>query len=156
MIRSSLLALSTLLCAAGLAPGGGALAATPPKALVEEVYAKMSVNMDGSDMGRFMTSDLLGAMRRSTPAGDAGPVDFDYRYGAQDADISGLNILEMIDNDDAKVVAVFKNHGRPFSVNWKLCRRATGDWRIYDAWSNTGEEWDLRQMLRLPAAHGRC
>jgi hypothetical protein len=95
-------------------------------------------------------------MRRSTPPGDAGPIDFDYRYGAQDADISGLNLLEMIDNDDAKVVAVFKNHGRPFSVNWKLCRAPSGDWRIYDAWSNTGEEWDLRQLLALPPQPASC
>lgn len=153
MIRSRLLALLTVLFAGAAA---SAEAAVAPKALVEMVYAKMSVNMDGSDMGRFLTGDLLAAMHRTTPAGEAGPIDFDYRYGAQDADISGLNILEIIDNDDAKVVAVFKNHGRPFSVNWKLCRAQSGDWRIYDAWSNTGEEWDLRQLLALPPQPGAC
>jgi hypothetical protein len=154
MIRSGLLALSTVLAlGAASAP---ARAAVGPKALVGMVYAKMAVSMDGSDMGRYLTGDLLAAMRRATPPGEAGPVDFDYRYGSQDPRISGLNILEVIDNDDAKVVAVFKNHGRPFSVNWKLCRAASGDWRIYDAWSNTGSEWDLRQLLALPARPGRC
>ena len=139
-----------------ISTGAPARAAIAPKDLVHMVYTKTSVNMDGSDMGRFMTGDLLSAMHRSTPPGEAGPIDFDYRYGSQDPDISGLNILEVIDNDDAKVVAVFKNHGRPFSVNWKLCRRSTGEWRIYDAWSNTGSEWDLRQLLALPPQPNAC
>jgi hypothetical protein len=154
MIRSAVLVLSTALFAGAAA--ASAQAAVSPKALVGMVYEKMAVNMDGSDMGSYLTADLLQAMRRSTPPGEAGPIDFDYRYGSQDPDISGLNILEVVDNSDAKVVAVFKNHGRPHSVNWKLCRRASGDWRIYDAWSNTGAEWDLRQLLALPPQPRSC
>lgn len=134
----------------------GAYAQTSPKSLVQRLYSETSVTMDGRGLERYLATDLSQAMRADSHPGDVGAIDFDYRYGAQDVQVSGLNILEVIDHDEAQVVAVFKNFRRPHSVNWKLCRRATGDWRIYDAWSNTGEEWDLRQLLRLPAGHGRC
>ncbi len=62
-----------------------------------------------------------------------------------------------IDGDQALVVAVFKNFGKANSVDWTLCRRSNGDWRIVDAGSNTGrEEWDLRRMLNLPVDRARC
>lgn len=135
---------------------GAAHAQSSPKALVQRLYGEPTLSMDGRGLDRYLATDLQQAMRADSHPGEVGAIDFDYRYGAQDVQVSGLNILEIIDNDDAQVVAVFKNFNRPHSVNWKLCRRPSGDWRIYDAWSNTGEEWDLRQMLRLPAAHGRC
>lgn len=141
---------------ASLCAGGAAQAQMSPKALVQRLYGEPTLTMDGRGLDRYLADDLSDAMRADSHPGEVGAIDFDYRYGAQDLKVAGLNVLETIDNDEAQVVAVFKNFGRPHSVNWKLCRRATGDWRIYDAWSNTGEEWDLRQMLRLPAAHGRC
>ena len=139
------------LCAAGAAH-----AQMSPKALVQRLYGEPSLTMSGESERRYLADDLAQAMAADSHPGEVGAIDFDYRYGAQDVQIAGLNILEIIDNDDAQVVAVFKNFNRPHSVNWKLCRRPSGEWRIYDAWSNTGEEWDLRTMLRLPAQHGRC
>jgi hypothetical protein len=141
---------------AGLCLAGAARAEVSPKALVRTLYNRASISMDASGLDGFLTTDLAQAMRADSRPGEVGAIDFDYRYGAQDLRISGLNILEVIDNNEAQVVAVFKNFNRPHSVNWKLCRRASGEWRIYDAWSNTGEEWDLRQMLRLPPRPGHC
>jgi hypothetical protein len=84
-------------------------------------------------------------------------VDFDYRYGFRETEISGFALLPQVDNDEASVVAVFKNFGEPESVDWTLCRTASGDWRVADASSNTGpQSWDLRQILRLPQASVRC
>ncbi len=66
-------------------------------------------------------------------------------------------LLPQIDNDQAKVVAVFKNFGKPQSVDWTLCRTASGDWRIADASSNTAQvAWDLRQILGLRSDPVRC
>jgi hypothetical protein len=151
--RKTALAALVLGCLCG---AGAARAQTSPKALVQRLYGEPSLSMDGRGLDRYLATDLSGAMKADSHPGEVGAIDFDYRYGAQDLRIAGLNILETIDNDEAQVVAVFKNFNRPHSVNWKLCKRAGGDWRIYDAWSNTGEEWDLRQMLRMPAAHGKC
>lgn len=139
------------LCAAA-----GAHAQTSPRALVQRLYGEPTLTMSGEGQGRYLAADLAQAMKADSHPGEVGAIDFDYRYGAQDVQIAGLNILETIDNDEAQVVAVFKNFSKPHSVNWKLCRRANGEWRIYDAWSNTGEEWDLRQMLQLPPQHGKC
>jgi hypothetical protein len=139
------------LCASGVAH-----AQMSPKALVQRLYGEQTVSMSGQDEQRYLANDLSQALKADSHPGEVGAIDFDYRYGAQDVQIAGLNILETIDNDEAQVVAVFKNFNRPHSVNWKLCKRPGGDWRIYDAWSNTGEEWDLRQMLRMPPEHGKC
>jgi hypothetical protein len=141
---------------AALCAAGSAQAQMSPKALVQQLYGEPTLSMDGRGLDRYLAGDLSQAMKADSHPGEVGAIDFDYRYGAQDVEIAGLNILEVIDNDDAQVVAVFKNFGKPHSVNWKLCRRSSGDWRIYDAWSNTSETWDLRQMLRLPPQHGRC
>lgn len=135
---------------------GPAQAQTTPRLLVLRLYSEPTLTLDPAAQQAYFSDDLTAALRADSRPGEVGAIDFDYRYGAQDNQIAGLNVLETIDNDDAKVVAVFKNFGKPHSVNWKLCKRAGGDWRIYDAWSNTGEEWDLRQMLKLPAEHGRC
>jgi hypothetical protein len=144
------------LALACLCLAGAAHAQSSPRALVQRLYGEPSLTMSGEGQERYLAADLTQAMRADSHPGEVGALDFDYRYGAQDVQVSGLNVLETIDNDEAQVVAVFKNFNRPHSVNWKLCRRTSGDWRIYDAWSNTGEEWDLRTMLHLPSAHGRC
>ncbi len=66
-------------------------------------------------------------------------------------------LLPQIDNDQAKVVAVFKNFGKPESVDWSLCRTPGGEWRIADASSNTyAVAWDLRQLLGLRADVVHC
>ena len=127
-----------------------------PKQIVGSFYAEPSLPLSPERSGAYLARDLDLALRADAAASGR-MVGFDYRYGIPDLKVSGFDLLQEVDNDQAKVIAVFKNHGHPQSVNWTLCRRADGGWRIADADSNTGRApWDLRAMLRLPADRIRC
>ena len=125
--------------------------AADPQDVVQRLYAEPALAFGGPGSQQVLASDLQGAMsQRAAGSPGVSPVDFDYRYGAKETEISGFMLLPQIDNDQAKVVAVFKNFGKPESVDWTLCRTPVGDWRIADAASNTGTApWDLRQLLGL-------
>ena len=138
--------------------GPVAAAAHEPDDLVRALYGEASTAMGPERMPVYFARDLEAALDHdAADQGQLAAIGFDYRYGAQSAQISGLQFIPEVDNDEAKVVAVFKNFGKPNSVDWTLCRRAGGDWRIVDASSNTGATtWDLRQILGLPADKVRC
>lgn len=127
--------------------------ASEPQQVVQQLYGEPSTALDAGRVEGYFSADLAGAMRvrRIEPA------SFDYRYGLEDMRISDLQLVTDVDHDHARVVAVFKNYGKANSVDWTLCRRPDGDWRITDASSNTGPAaWDLRQLLGLAPQDGRC
>ena len=139
--------------------GANAASATAiaPKDLVRQLYAEPSATLDATKARRYFAADLDSSLRGGSDSGPMGSFNFDYRYGSQSIDVSGLQFLEQDDNDQARVVAVFKNYGRPESVEWVLCRRPDGDWRIADASSNTDRnEWDLRDLVRLAHSPVHC
>ena len=150
-IPAVLLSLGTLLATS-------AAAAAEPLDVVQQLYAEPGLAFDAAGARQVLASDLGNALHMaSARAGGASPVDFDYRYGFKDVEISGFALLPQVDNDKAKVVAVFKNFGKPESVDWSLCRTPDGDWRVADAASNTGPQaWDLRQMLGLRLDQVSC
>ena len=155
------MAFSKVVLAASLAlaaASSGAQASPGPTAVVRSLYSERNLTFGPYQSARYFSRDLDAALRHDGGNPDeVGAVDFDYRYGAQDLRISGLHLLEEVDQDSARVVAVFKNHGKANGVDWVLCRRADGDWHIADASSNTGpESWDLRALLKLPSAPVRC
>jgi hypothetical protein len=127
--------------------------ANEPQEIVRSLYTEPSASLDPDRSAGYFAADLAGAMQ----AKRISPASFDFRYGAEDMRISDLHLVTDIDHDHARVVAVFKNYGKANSVDWTLCRRADGDWRIADASSNTGpQDWDLRQLLGLPSGAVRC
>ena len=129
--------------------------ASEPADVVQQFYASPSLAFGAGGSQGLLASDLAAALRAGPPG--PSPVDFDYRYGFKETEITGLAFLPQVDNDEAKVVAVFKNFGRPESVDWTLCRTPAGDWHIADASSNTGPQaWDLRQLLGLRPDPVRC
>ncbi len=146
------------ICMAGVLAASGHAFAQEPLEVVQALYSEQNLTFTPSHSAAYFARDLDTALKIDAGnPGEVGAVDFDYRYGAQDTAISGLELLPEVDNDQARVVAVFKNFGKANSVEWTLCRRANGDWRILNAGSNTGsEEWDLRRMLKLPADRFRC
>ncbi len=151
--------ITALIAAAAALLASPAFADAPaPEAVVQQLYAESGLAFGGPGSQQLLASDLYGALlRRSAAAQGSSPVDFDYRYGAKETEISGFMLLPQIDNDRAKVVAVFKNFGKPQSVDWTLCRMPAGDWRIADASSNTGQApWNLRQILGLRSDPVRC
>ncbi len=142
-LPAAVVALSLALVSALAAPA----LAQEPEEVVRSLYTEPSLSLDGARSSSYFAADLAQLMRLGASTG------FDYRYGPQELQVSGLQLVADVDNDRARVVAVFKNKGRANSVDWSLCRRSDGEWRIADAHSNTGpEEWSLRQLLRLPAA----
>ncbi len=145
-------------CMASMLAASGHAFAQEPQQVVQALYSEQNLTFAPSHSAAYFARDLDTALK--IDAGNpqqVGAVDFDYRYGAQENDVSGLELLPEIDNDQARVVAVFKNFGKANSVEWTLCRRANGDWRILNAGSNTGSEaWDLRRMLKLPTDRFRC
>ena len=150
------------LAAAAFALAGALMAgeawAYEPQDVIRALYTEPTITMDAIRSAGYFARDLDGALKHDkSNVGFVGAVDFDYRYGAQGMQIKGLELVADIDHDEARVVAVFKNFGKANSVDWTLCRRPNGDWRITNASSNTGAQaWDLRQMLRLPTDGVRC
>lgn len=127
--------------------------ATEPQQVVQQLYGEASTSIDAGRARDYFSADLAGAFRVRRIA----PASFDYRYGLEDMRITELQLVTDVDHDRARVVAVFKNYGKANSVDWTLCRRPDGDWRITDAASNTGPAaWDLRQLLGLPAQNAQC
>ncbi len=146
------------ICMVSVLAASGRAFAQEPLAVVQALYGEQTLTFTPSRSATYFARDLDTALKidAGNPQ-EVGAVDFDYRYGAQENEVSGLELLPEVDNDQARVVAVFKNFGKANSVEWTLCRRANGDWRIANAGSNTGsEEWDLRRMLKLPVDRLRC
>jgi len=145
------LSLGAMLAAASAFAGG-------PQDVVQQLYAEPALAFGGPGSQQVLSSDLEGAIQaRIARSPGSGPVDFDYRYGAKQTEISGFELLPQIDNNQAQVVAVFKNFGKPESVDWTLCKAPNGDWRIADASSNSDSTaWDLRQILGLRQDQIRC
>lgn len=144
--------------ALGVAAASAAHAAQSPMEVVQALYAEPGLAFGGPESSAYLSQDLLAALKSaSARAQGSSPVDFDYRYGFRETDISGFALLPQVDNDEASVVAVFKNFGEPESVDWTLCRTPDGTWRVADASSNTGpRSWDLRQLLRLSQSNVEC
>ena len=142
----------------GVALAAGPALAADPQDVVQQLYAEPGLAFGGPGSQQVLSADLDGAIH-SRAGRSLGPslADFDYRYGANQTEISGFMLLSQVDNDQAKVVAVFKNFGKPESVDWTLCRTPSGEWRIANASSNTGPTaWDLRQILGLRPDQVRC
>jgi len=142
----------------GLALAGTAALAAGPQDVVQQLYAEPGLAFGGPGSQSVLSSDLDSAIRaRTARAPDASPVDFDYRYGSKETEISGFELPPQVDNNQAQVVAVFKNFGKPESVDWTLCQAGDGSWRIANASSNSdARAWDLRQILGLRPDQVRC
>jgi hypothetical protein len=150
--------IAALIVSLGAALSVSSAFAADPQDVVQQVYAEPSLAFGGPGSQAVLATDLESAIRaRTSRSPGVSPVDFDYRYGFKDTEISGFMLISQIDNDTAKVVAVFKNFGKAESVDWTLCMTPGGDWRIADASSNSDSTaWDLRQILGLRPDQVRC
>ena len=147
-----------ILLSLGALPGASSAMAAEPVDVVQQLYAEPGLALGAAGAQQVLAADLENALHAaSARAGGASPVAFDYRYGFKDVEISGFALLPQVDNDQAKVVAVFKNFGKPESVDLSLCRTPEGEWRVADVSSVTGPEaWDLRRMLGLRPDQVSC
>jgi hypothetical protein len=145
-------------------PGPMGAPSAPPSAvrLVKGLYVHEA---EPNHVGRIFARDLARAYRKDTSHPDeVGEIDFDWRYGAQDEEITELKVeavrlkpgaMPMADRGEVR--ATFKNFGKPYEVLYRVCRSAEGGWRIANVSSVGGEDkWDLRRLLKLDPVKVRC
>lgn len=135
--------------AAGPAVDVVAQSEATPVALIHALYAEPHIPVEAGTVRRYFTEEFVPGL---TPPDDGpGPVGFDYRFSAQDADITSLEVVETAAGPEGSRVEVrFRNFGESRTVAWDLCRRPNGAWRILNA-SNREDSWSLRDLLELPA-----
>lgn len=126
-----------------------------PVALIHALYADDVNPLDAATVRRFFTDEFAAGL--PAPDGEAGGINYDYRYMAQDTEITSFLVEEVASGPEgARVEARFENFGEPMTIAWDLCRRADGQWRITNA-SNQAQDWSLRDSLELPAeTAGSC
>ena len=136
------------LCLATATP---ALALDDPDQLVRSLYAREALPTSARDTAWFYAADLNQALKAdSSRPGEVGAVDFDFRYGAQDFDVTGLKFSKTHQNSNATVAASFVNFGKPMTIVYRMCLGRTG-WKIADVSDGEGA-WRLRAVLKLPSA----
>jgi hypothetical protein len=81
-------------------------------------------------------------------SGDAGHLDFDLLYDAQDTQITGFAVAPpKIERNQAIVPVRFKNFGQPFRITYRL-RKTRQGWRIRNL--EYGKGGNLIQILSAP------
>lgn len=130
-------------------------AMTSPGGMVRALYQLPAPPTEPLAVRRYFTEEFVPGL--APPPGQAGPVNFDYRYGGLDPEILNLEVEETASGPaGARVEARFDSFGEPKVVAWDLCRRADGGWRVTNV-ANLEDRWSLRDILELPATTaGSC
>jgi len=125
-----------------------------PEAVVRALYRQKTIPISSAQIDGFFARDLGAAIRKDIAGGEVGETnDGDYRYDAQDTQISRLSFSTRIVIGGAEVTARYLNFGKPGSTTYVMCERIGGEWRIADVRLT---KWDMRQVLKLPATPVRC
>ena len=125
-----------------------------PEAVVRALYRQKTIPISSAQIDSFFARDLGAAIRKDIAGGEVGETnDGDYRYDAQDTQISRLSFSTRIVIGGAEVTARYLNFGKPGSTTYVMCERIGGEWRIADVRLT---KWDMRQVLKLPATPVRC
>ncbi|MFO1184499.1 MAG: DUF3828 domain-containing protein [Bauldia sp.] len=139
---------------------GEAVAADSPKTLLDGIYAKYvgprakakGVRLDSQAQINALFTPAVAAMiladRKAAAARKEVPnLDGDPFVDAQDYEITGVQVVVTLTDGDksrATAVAMFKNFGKPVSVDYVLLKTKAG-WRIDDIkWP----EGSLRAVLK--------
>jgi hypothetical protein len=125
-----------------------------PEMTVRGLYRLKTIPTSSAQIDRFFARDLAAAIRKDIAGGEVGETnDGDYRYDAQDTQITRLSFSTRIVIGGAEVTARYRNFGKPGSTTYVMCERIGGDWRIADV---RLRDWDMRKVLKLPASPVRC
>lgn len=125
----------------------------PGLPIVRALYApQVAPFPDKPEHDPFFTPELARALKKDSHPDEVGAVDFDYRYDAQDVQMSDLQLIAVNTLDGERVIARFNNFRKPYEVDYDLVLTRDG-WRIADvsAPAQQGDQaWSLRAMLKLP------
>lgn len=124
------------------------------EALIKALNARTGAPGGASpEVASFFATDIANAMAHDGSPGEVGAIDFDYRWNAQDTEISDVAYLaEATDADKAVVTVTFKNFDDQGATFYDMCKRADGQWRILDVRSSEQPDGSVRHMLKLGPA----
>lgn len=121
-----------------------------PLVVVQLLYDRDAIPTTEKDIAATFSRDLAMALMTDQSSPETQAVGADYRYDAQDTEITDFVLQPVADGPEGSVVlARFNNFGKPVEVNYLLCRRPSGEFRIKDV---AGPSGGLRAMLKLPEA----
>lgn len=142
---------------------GPAVALDGPEEPVKAIY-RQGVPDTAREADRWLARDVAAAYNVALKADEPKPsTDFDWRYGAQEYDITDLNVgrgvaLPAVGGVTIMDVPVsFRSFNEPAeTVTWTMCLGRKG-WRVADVrgMADIGE-WRIRQMLDLPLDKLSC
>lgn len=141
--------------AAPAAPAPAAVAT--PERLVRLLNAEPEMPTEDGELAAYFARDLAAAMKAQNVPGELGAIDFDYRWNAQDAEITDVRYESVADGPGGSVIRVtYANFGEPGVTTYELCRRSDSQWRIAEVKSGPDPDSSLRALLGLPADAGEC
>jgi len=121
---------------------------------VKDLNQGLALPDTAAENAQFFATDIAEALTRDGSGDEVGEVSFDYRWNAQDTEITEVSYaVEARGTDRALVTVSFKNFGEPGRTFYDMCRRQPeGHWRILDVRSNDQPDGSVRAMLKLPPA----
>ena len=118
--------------------------------LVRDLNAREAVPGAGPDNDVFFARDLSAALKADGADGEIGEIAYDYRWNAQDFEITEVSYAALPVNTDRALVTVsFKNFGEPGQTFYDLCKRPDASWKILDVRSNDKPDGSVRAHLGL-------
>jgi hypothetical protein len=118
--------------------------------LVRDLNAREAVPVGGADYDAFFAQDISAAMKADGSPDEVGAIGFDYRWNAQDFDITEVSYqAEPVNTNRAMVKVGFRNFGEARQTYYDLCKRPDSSWRILDVRSNDKPDGSVRAMLKL-------
>lgn len=144
-----------LLAAALSLAASAAVAAEVPGDVVARIYWEKSAVIAPARLPGYYSRDVAEALHKNQNPEGVGAIGFDWRYDSQDPKIeNGQTTEELAGGPNGSLIEVkFIDHGTPKTVNWVLCRRSNGDWRVNNVYTAA---WDLRALLGLPPEPTTC
>jgi len=134
---------------AAAAPAAASVQAVPDRAMIEELNAK-ETTPEPEELDAYFTPDMAKAMRADMAREEVGVLSYDYRWNAQDFEITSTAYEAVAAGPDrGRVVVSFVSFGQSGKTTYDMCRRADGQWRIYDVRSNDADDGSLRHQLGL-------
>ena len=128
-----------------------------PERLVRQLNAEPEMPTEDGELAAYFARDLAAAIKAQNIPGELGAIDFDYRWNAQDAEITDVRYGAVADGRDGSVIRVtYANFGEPGATTYHLCRRSDGEWRIAEVKSGPDPDASLRTLLGLTPEAGEC
>lgn len=118
--------------------------------LVRELNSREAAPGTAVENQTYFAADIAAALTTDSSRDEVGNVDFDYRWNAQDVEITDVAYQALpVNTDRALITVTFKNFGEAGQTFYDLCKRPDASWKILDVRSNEKPDGSVRAMLKL-------